>query len=152
MHIKKVTLHRFKQFRDAEIGLENGLSLIVGGNNSGKSSILQALATWQFCKTMLEIEKGRSSWLQTKAKTGLGMGIADFTPMQIPSLTHLWTNLKANKEKEPDGYTLKIGVYWPESVTPEPATAWLAPMASKIAVHRPFGAAALLPWCVGRLS
>lgn len=112
MHIKKVTLHRFKQFRDTEIGLEKGLSLVVGGNNSGKSSILQALATWQFCKTMLEIEKGRSSWLQTKAKTGLGMGIADFTPMQIPSLTHLWTNLKTNKEKEPDGYTLKIGVYW----------------------------------------
>lgn len=112
MHIKKVTLHRFKQFRDAEIGLEKGLSLVVGGNNSGKSSILQALATWQFCKTMLEIEKGRSSWLQTKAKTGLGMGIADFTPMQIPSLTHLWTNLKTNKDKEPDGYTLKIGVYW----------------------------------------
>jgi len=40
----------------------------------------------------------------------------------------------------------------PESVTPEPATARLAPMASKIAVHRPFGAAAPLPWCVGRLS
>ncbi|KGH27921.1 AAA family ATPase [Comamonas testosteroni] len=112
MHIKKITLHRFKQFRDAEIELEQGLSLVVGGNNSGKSSILQALATWQFCKTMLEIEKGRSSWLQTKAKTGLGMGIADFTPMQIPSLTHLWTNLKTNKDKEPDGYTLKIGVYW----------------------------------------
>lgn len=112
MHIKKITLHRFKQFRDADIELEQGLSLVVGGNNSGKSSILQALATWQFCKTMLEIEKGRTSWLQTKAKTGLGMGIADFTPMQIPSLTHLWTNLKAHKDKEPDGYTLKIGVYW----------------------------------------
>lgn len=112
MHIKKISLHRFKQFRDAEIELDQGLSLVVGGNNSGKSSILQALATWQFCKTMLEIEKGRSSWLQTKAKTGLGMGIADFTPMQIPSLTHLWTNLKTNKDKEPDGYTLKIGVYW----------------------------------------
>lgn len=112
MHIKKITLHRFKQFSDAEIKLDQGLSLVVGGNNSGKSSILQALATWQFCKTMLEIEKGRASWLQTKIKTGLGMGIADFTPMQIPSLTHLWTNLKANKTNEPDGYTLKIGVYW----------------------------------------
>lgn len=112
MQIEKITLHRFKQFRDTEIELARGLSLIVGGNNSGKSSILQALATWQFCKTMLEIEKGRSSWLQTKTKTGLGMGIADFTPMQIPSLTHLWTNLKTNKEKEPDGYTLKIGVHW----------------------------------------
>ena len=40
----------------------------------------------------------------------------------------------------------------PESVTPEPATAWLVPMASTIAVHRPLGAAALLPRCMGRLS
>ena len=40
----------------------------------------------------------------------------------------------------------------PESVTPKPATAWLVPMASTIAVHRPLGAAALLPRCMGRLS
>lgn len=40
------------------------------------------------------------------------MSIADFTPMQIPSLSHLWTNLKTNKVEESDGYTLKIGVYW----------------------------------------
>ncbi|WP_373926633.1 AAA family ATPase, partial [Enterobacter hormaechei] len=43
MHIKKITLHRFKQFRDTEIEIDQGLSLVVGGNNSGKSSILQAL-------------------------------------------------------------------------------------------------------------
>lgn len=114
MHIKKITLHRFKQFKEAEIALQEGLSLVVGANNSGKSSILQALATWQFCKTLLEIEKGRESWLPTKvkAKTGVGMGIVDFTPMQVPSLSHLWTNLKSNKEDEADGYTLKIRVYW----------------------------------------
>lgn len=115
MHIKKITLHRFKQFKSTQIDLQSGLSLVVGGNNSGKSSILQALATWQFCKTLLEIEKGREGWLastKTKSKTGVGMGIVDFTPMQIPSLNHLWTNLKSNKEKEPDGYTLKIGVHW----------------------------------------
>jgi len=115
MHIKKITLHRFKQFKSANIDLQSGLSLVVGGNNSGKSSILQALATWQFCKTLLEIEKGREGWLastKTKSKTGIGMGIVDFTPLQIPSLNHLWTNLKSNKEKEPDGYTLKIGVHW----------------------------------------
>lgn len=112
MHIKKVVLHRFKQFKDAEIELHAGLSLVVGANNSGKSSILQALATWQFCKTLLEIEKGREAWLQTKTKAGIGMGIVDFTPMQVPSLSHLWTNLKANKEKEADGYTLKIKVFW----------------------------------------
>ena len=59
MHIKKVSLHRFKQFKDAEIHLKEGLTLVVGGNNSGKSTVPQALATWQFCKTILEIEKNQ---------------------------------------------------------------------------------------------
>ena len=113
MHIKKVTLHRFKQFKDSTIDLRGQLSLVVGTNNSGKSSLLQALATWQFCKTLIEIEKGRTGWLlATKSKSGIGMGIVDFTPLQVPTLNHLWTNLKTNRDGEPDGYTLKIGVHW----------------------------------------
>ncbi|WP_035225463.1 ATP-dependent nuclease [Paracidovorax oryzae] len=112
MQIKKITLHRFKQFQATSIDLRGGLSLIVGGNNSGKSSVLQALATWQFCKTLLEIEKGPAGWLPTVSKAGIGLGIVDFTPLQLPALSHLWTNLKTIRESEPDGYTLKIGVYW----------------------------------------
>lgn len=40
------------------------------------------------------------------------MGIVDFTPMHLPSLAHLWTNLKSQKKDEIDGYTLKIKVVW----------------------------------------
>lgn len=112
MFIKKVELHRFKRYSSASIKLKNRLSLVVGGNNSGKSTILQALAAWQFCKTLIEIEKGRQGWVQAGGKTGVGLGIVDFTPLQVPSLAHLWTNLKTSKIKEPDGYTLKIRVYW----------------------------------------
>ena len=112
MHIKKVELKRFKQFKDSKIELKESLSLIVGGNNSGKSSLLQALATWQFCKSILEIEKGRQSWITTAKNQGLGLGIIDFTPMYIPSLSHLWTNLNSQKQNEQDGYTLKINVFW----------------------------------------
>lgn len=112
MHITKVELHKFKRYKDEIIDLKDGLSLVVGGNNSGKSTILQALAAWQFCKTIIEVEKGPIGWLQTTGKSGVGMGIVDFTPLQVPSLSHLWTNLKTAKDTEPDGYTLKIKVYW----------------------------------------
>jgi predicted ATPase len=112
MYIKRVELKRFKQFDDSQIEFRDGLSLVVGGNNSGKSSILQALAAWQFCKTLLEIEKGRKSWAANQRLQGIGMGIVDFTPMHIPSLSHLWTNLKSQKKDEVDGYTLKIKVVW----------------------------------------
>lgn len=119
MHIHKISLHRFKQFNGKTIKFENGLSLITGSNNSGKSSILQALGTWQFCKTLVEIEKGRKGWLGTSTKSGVGLGIVDFTPLQIPSLKHLWTNLKTGKINEPDGYTLKISVFWKNGVGDE---------------------------------
>ncbi|AOP94884.1 AAA family ATPase [Enterobacter roggenkampii] len=112
MHIKKVELKKFKKYKDSSIKLNNELSLVVGGNNSGKSSLLQAMATWQFCKTLLEIEKGRLSWTRGATNQGLGLGIVDFTPMFIPSLSHLWTNLKSQKQTESDGYTLKIKLYW----------------------------------------
>lgn len=112
MQIKNVCLWRFKQFKSSEISLREGLTLVVGGNNSGKSSILQAIATWQFCKTILEIEKGRKAWALNSNVQGVGLGIVDFTPLNVPSLAHLWTNLKSQKDKEQDGYTLKIRVTW----------------------------------------
>lgn len=112
VYIKKVDLHRFKRYKQSTIELKSEMSLVVGGNNSGKSSILQALAAWQFCRTLIEIEKGYKGLLQTTGKAGVGLGIADFTPLQVPTLSHLWTNLKTTKDKEPDGYTLKIKLYW----------------------------------------
>jgi len=103
MHIHKVDLHRFKQFKDKTIEFKDGLTLITGANNSGKSSILQALGTWQFCKTLVEIEKGRKGWLETSTKSGVGLSNVDFTPIQVPTLKHLWTNLKTAKVNEQDG-------------------------------------------------
>ncbi|HDV2353354.1 TPA: AAA family ATPase, partial [Escherichia coli] len=49
MYIKKVELKKFKKYKNSTIQLNDELSLLVGGNNSGKSSLLQAMATWQFC-------------------------------------------------------------------------------------------------------
>ena len=41
--IKKLYLKNFKRFNEVTVELTNGLNILVGGNNSGKSSILEAI-------------------------------------------------------------------------------------------------------------
>lgn len=43
LHLKSLTIHRFKSFRHAELLLNDGFTCIVGRNGSGKSTIFDAL-------------------------------------------------------------------------------------------------------------
>jgi hypothetical protein len=110
--ITKASFHRFKKFRDTKIQLNPGVTLLAGGNNSGKTSILQGLAIWEFCKTVLEIEVGKKSLCVGGQRQGVGIGDDNFTPINVPSLKHLWTNLRTRKDTEPDGYTLLLRIDW----------------------------------------
>ena len=88
------------------------MSLLGGGNNAGKSTILHGLAIWEFCRTAIEMERGTEMFLSDWSGQGIGLGDDEFSPINVPSLKHLWTNLKTQKESEADGYTLKIGCEW----------------------------------------
>jgi len=110
--IERVTFHRFKQFGDQSFELHPGVSLLGGGNNSGKTTILHGLAIWEFCRTAIEMERGPETFLAGHRGQGLGLGDDEFSPINVPSLKHLWTNLKPQKDTEPDGYTLKIRCDW----------------------------------------
>lgn len=110
--ITRVIFHRFKQFADQSFDLHPGISLLGGGNNVGKSTILHGLAVWEFCRTAVEMERGPKVFLAGQARQGLGLGDDEFSPINVPTLKHLWTNLKTQKVIEPDGYTLKIACEW----------------------------------------
>ena len=112
--ITKVHFHRFKQYRDETFELRpEGISLVAGGNNSGKSTLLHGLAIWEFCRTVLEMERGPEVLHAESNQQGHGMSVEEFSPLAVPSLRHLWTNLKAQKESDDqDGYTLRIGAEW----------------------------------------
>lgn len=110
--ISRVTFHRFKQFKDETFELRPGVTLLAGGNNAGKSSILHGLAVWEFCRTAIEMERGLGTFLTGHGGQGLGLGDDEFSPINVPSLKHLWTNLKTQKDVEPDGYTLRIQCEW----------------------------------------
>lgn len=107
MYIKSVTLKNFKKFRDKTIKFNPGMTLLVGANNEGKSTMLHALAVWEFCKNFLLINKGIKALQQDNHIAGVGMNIDDFTPINIPELKYLWTNLKPA-----GGYNLSIKCEW----------------------------------------
>ncbi len=50
MKITKVVLRNFKRFREATFNLDGNV-VIVGNNNSGKTTLLQAIATWSLALT-----------------------------------------------------------------------------------------------------
>ena len=105
--IKRVELNKFKRFSNKTIDFLDGMTLVVGGNNSGKSTLLHALAVWEFCKTVLVYEKNPRAIYQGFTGDGYGISLDDFTPINIPSFRYLWTNLKITS-----GYTLTINCFW----------------------------------------
>src|SRR5262245_50305973 len=63
--ISKVTVQNFKRFKEpTEFALKpEGVTFLAGGNNSGKSSLLQALAVWDFARSVMEVGRGPQSLL-----------------------------------------------------------------------------------------
>lgn len=121
--IKRIELTRFKKYKSQSFSLTpTGVTLLVGGNNAGKSTLIHALAVWEFCKMVLLHEKGRKVFNESEIGTGEGFGMSaeEFLPVAVPSLNHLWTNLKtqlspSEKSVWPDsypGYIMRIRCIW----------------------------------------
>lgn len=107
-----VHLKHFKKFKDTSFALfPTGLSLLAGGNNSGKSTFLQAIAVWDFCVAVLQNERGTQATLPGYKGQGIGLADDEFSPILIPALNHLWTNL-TNQVPGGDGYTLSVRPEW----------------------------------------
>lgn len=111
--IYKISLKNFKRYKDTSFDLHpSGLSFLAGANNSGKSTFLQALAVWDFCRTVLEMERGPESLRPEYTRQWLGLSDDEFSPIALASLKHLWTNLKTIEPGAKDGYSLEVRCEW----------------------------------------
>ncbi|MDJ0669774.1 MAG: AAA family ATPase [Microcystis sp. M53598_WE2] len=121
--ITKLTLRNFKSIKEQtyEFAL---FDLLVGRNNSGKSTILQALAIWQFC-----IEEFRRA-AKRMGKTGKQVVLPNFTALPVPEFNLLWREkterhypTKADGSKKQEFILIEIDVTWiAESSGPEPCS------------------------------
>ena len=91
--ITKLTLKNFKSIEEQTYEFDK-FDLLVGRNNSGKSTILQALAIWQFCVD--EFHR-----IKRKGGTGKQIVLPNFTALPVPEFNLLW------REKTDRRYPIK---------------------------------------------
>lgn len=94
--IKKICVRRFKKFADQEFEIPGHL-VVAGPNNSGKTSLLQAVAAWmeialRWCRQ--HPDKARDAdgnYLSTN------ITVDSFGSVFLPDFDHLWTNKETNE-------------------------------------------------------
>ena len=112
--IKKLTIKNFKSVENQTYEFSD-FDLLVGTNNSGKSTILQAVAIWGFC-----VEVFRQS--ERSGTTGTRVLLPNFTALPLPEFNLLWHERTERKgiKTEKDGKTvnaterieIEISVEW----------------------------------------
>jgi len=92
--ITRVTIENFKRFETIVLDIKS-FDCLVGGNNSGKSTLLQALAFFNFVvRNCLSRKNGADSPIEIKNRS---IAPEDFVVLPVASATDLWTNKKAQK-------------------------------------------------------
>ncbi|MCJ7779134.1 MAG: ATP-binding protein [Sedimentisphaerales bacterium] len=88
--ISKVTLEYFKKFDKEEFHLGDAI-VLAGPNNSGKSTLLQAVSVWNLAVQRWRQERGLDKSKAT-LHTGVPVSRKDFTAIPLREMNLLWTN------------------------------------------------------------
>ena len=91
--IQKVTIRNFKRFTEQTFELEDSV-VLAGPNNAGKSTLLQAIATWKFgLEWWISQQKAAATSTRMK-RTGVAVTRGDFVSVPIREMNLLWQGRK----------------------------------------------------------
>jgi len=113
MLIRKVSIKNFKRFEQLEVEFQP-LDCLVGPNNSGKTTLLQALALFDFCVHNCLSSKNGALALKRRS-----IAPEEFYVLPVSSPVDLWTNRRTQADSRHK--IIKITVYFDEG--PEVAAA-----------------------------
>jgi hypothetical protein len=98
--LTRVRIRNFKRFEDVSFELGPAV-VLIGPNNSGKTTALQALALW---------ELGRDHWLAKRSlsdapekRPGVAINRRDLVSLPVPHANLLWRNLRRLETKYTNG-------------------------------------------------
>jgi len=98
--LTKLIIRNFKRFGEVEVELGNPV-VLIGPNNSGKTSALQALALWDIgLKRWNEKRAGRAA---PEKRPGVAINRRDLIAIPVPDANLLWRNLHVRDLRKIDG-------------------------------------------------
>lgn len=97
--IEKIHLKYFKQFADQSFEIDESV-VLAGPNNSGKTTLLQAIATWHFAYRKWREKQGATG---AARRSGLPLTRKDFLSLPTQRFNLLWTNTFTARQKDEEG-------------------------------------------------
>ncbi len=101
MYINKLTIRNFKKIKEQTFDFTD-FDLLIGNNNSGKSTILQAIAIWQYCV---------DEFHRSKPKSSKQIILPNFTALPLPEFNLLWKDKTERKYLEIKGKKKREFIY-----------------------------------------
>ncbi len=96
--IKQVRIAFFKGFQSQEFELDL-VSLLAGPNNSGKSTLLQAIMVWNLAMRKWCEKKGPDSGSKATDRQGAPITRSEFSALPLPSMDQLWKDTHTSLRK-----------------------------------------------------
>jgi len=87
--ITRFSIKNFKRIDDLELDLDGRVAL-VGPNNSGKTTLLQAISIWEIGLRKWSSQRSGSN---AKTRTGITINRNDLLSTPVPSALPLWKDL-----------------------------------------------------------
>ena len=98
--LTRLRIKNFKRFGDADVELGQSV-ILIGPNNSGKTTALQALALWDVgLRKWNERREGKTS---PEKRPGVTLSRRDLIAIPVPDANLLWRNLHVRDVRRTDG-------------------------------------------------
>lgn len=114
-HIHYLKIQNFKVFGDEVIiNLENP-TILIGANNSGKTTTIQALALWNWAvKIWFDKKKNTKS---KSDKGGVALNRLEIAQVPIKEVRYFWNNAKVRQNSNDNiGLIIKVGVFFENKI------------------------------------
>jgi predicted ATPase len=96
--IKQVKIKYFKRFEEESFEMSDSI-ILAGPNNTGKSTLLQAISVWYLVLKKWLSERGPESGSKAQKRLGVAITRQDFTAIPIREMNLLWTNRSTGLRK-----------------------------------------------------